>query len=89
MARVLAAGAEILELCVSVGGVITGEHGVGTEKQDFMGLLFGEDDLDAMKRLRAAFDPERVCNPGKIFPTTRFCAESNPKARGYDRVEFE
>jgi glycolate oxidase subunit GlcD len=89
MARVLAAGAEILELCVAAGGVITGEHGVGTEKQDFMGLLFGEDDLDAMKRLRAAFDPERVCNPGKIFPTTRFCAESNPKARGYDRVEFE
>jgi glycolate oxidase subunit GlcD len=84
--RVLAAGAEILELCVAAGGVITGEHGIGTEKRDFMGLLFGEDDLDAMRRLRASFDPEGCCNPGKLLPTPRFCAESNPKARGSDRV---
>jgi glycolate oxidase len=42
-----------------------------------------------MRRLRAAFDPDGVCNPGKIFPSTRFCAEANPKARGYDRVAFE
>jgi FAD/FMN-containing dehydrogenase len=87
--RVLAAGAEILELCVKAGGVITGEHGIGTEKREFMGLLFGDDDLDAMKRLRAAFDPDRVSNPGKVFPSTRFCAEADPKARGYDRVPFE
>jgi len=86
LARVLAAGKEILETCVAAGGVITGEHGVGTEKREFIGLVFGEADLDAMRRLRETFDPERVCNPGKIFPTTRFCAESNPKARGYDRV---
>ncbi len=86
LARVLAAGKEILETCVAAGGVITGEHGVGTEKQEFITLVFGEGDLDAMKRLRATFDPDRVCNPGKIFPTTRFCTESNPKARGYDRV---
>ena len=86
LARVLAAGSEILEICVAAGGVITGEHGVGTEKREFISLVFGEGDLDAMKRLRATFDPGRVCNPGKIFPTTRFCAESNPKARGYDRV---
>ena len=86
LARVLAAGKEILETCVAAGGVITGEHGVGTEKREFIGLVFGEADLDAMLRLRATFDPNRVCNPGKIFPTTRFCAESNPKARGYDRV---
>jgi FAD/FMN-containing dehydrogenase len=86
LARVMAAGAEILELCVSAGGVITGEHGIGSEKRDFMGLIFGEDDLDAMRRLRASFDPDGVCNPGKIFPTTRFCVESDPKARGYDRV---
>ncbi len=86
--RVLAAGAEILQTCVEAGGVITGEHGIGTEKRDFLGLLFGEEDLDAMRRLRAAFDPDGVCNPGKIFPTTRFCMESNPKARGYDRVPF-
>ncbi|MGH0031591.1 MAG: FAD-binding oxidoreductase [Myxococcota bacterium] len=89
LARVVAAGREILELCVRAGGVITGEHGIGTEKRDYMGLLFGEADLGAMRRLRAAFDPEQVCNPGKVFPTTRFCAESNPKARGYDEVPFE
>jgi glycolate oxidase subunit GlcD len=86
LARVLAAGAEILKLCVAAGGVITGEHGVGTEKREFISLVFGEADLEAMQRLRATFDPDRVCNPGKIFPTTRFCAESNPKARGYDRI---
>jgi len=89
LARVQAAGAEILRTCVEAGGVITGEHGVGSEKQDFMGLVFGEADLEAMRRLRGAFDPDLVCNPGKIFPTTRFCAEANPKARGYDRVPFE
>jgi len=88
MRRVLAAGEEILRTCVEAGGVISGEHGIGTEKQDFMGLLFGEADLDAMRRLRDAFDPGHVCNPGKIFPTTRFCVESDPKARGYERVEL-
>jgi glycolate oxidase subunit GlcD len=87
--RVEAAGAEILELCVRSGGVITGEHGIGTEKRDYMGLLFGEDDLDAMRRLRAAFDPEGACNPGKVLPTPHFCAEANPKARGYDAVPIE
>ncbi len=84
--RVLDAGARILEVCVAAGGVISGEHGIGSEKREFMPLLFGEDDLDAMRRLREAFDPDRVSNPGKIFPTTRFCMEANPKARGYDRV---
>ena len=86
MARVMAAGAEILEMCVGLGGVITGEHGIGVEKRDFLHLVFNDADLDAMRRLRAAFDPDLVCNPGKAFPTTRFCAESNPKARGYDEV---
>ena len=84
--RVMSAGAEILETCVAAGGVITGEHGVGSEKREFMELVFSQADLAAMARLRDCFDPDRVCNPGKIFPTTRFCAESNPKARGYDRV---
>jgi len=88
LARVLAAGVEILEACVAAGGVITGEHGIGSEKRDFMGLVFADADLDAMKRLRAGFDPDGVCNPEKIFPSTRFCAESNPKARGYERVPF-
>ncbi len=84
--RVIAAGEEILRTCVEAGGVITGEHGVGSEKRDYMRLLFSEEDLDAMIRLRASFDPDRVCNPGKIFPATRFCTESDPKARGYDKV---
>jgi glycolate oxidase subunit GlcD len=84
--RVLAAGEEILRTCVEAGGVISGEHGIGTEKRDFMPLLFGPDDLDAMARLREAFDPARRSNPGKVLPTPRFCVEANPKARGYDRV---
>ena len=86
--RVLAAGDEILRCCVAAGGVISGEHGVGSEKQEYLELVFSESDMDAMKRLRAVFDPDGVCNPGKIFPTTRSCAESNPKVRGYDRVPF-
>jgi glycolate oxidase subunit GlcD len=89
LGRVLKAGEEILRLCVEAGGVITGEHGIGREKRDYMGLLFDEEDLDAMRRLREAFDPEGVCNPGKILPTPRFCSEANPKARGYERVAFE
>ncbi len=86
LARVMAAGKEILEACVAVGGVITGEHGVGVEKRDYMYLVFGASDLEAMRRLRDTFNPDGVCNPGKIIPTTRFCVESNPKARGYDAV---
>jgi FAD/FMN-containing dehydrogenase len=84
--RVLAAGGEILRTCVEAGGVITGEHGIGSEKRDYMGLVFEAADLDAMRRLRDAFDPDGVCNPGKVLPTPRFCVESNPHARGYDRV---
>jgi glycolate oxidase subunit GlcD len=86
--RVVAAGEEILRVCVEAGGVISGEHGIGTEKRAYLPLVFSDADLGAMCRLRAAFDPDGVCNPGKIFPTTRFCMEANPKARGYDRVEF-
>jgi glycolate oxidase subunit GlcD len=86
--RVVAAGEEILRVCVEAGGVISGEHGIGTEKRAYLPLVFSEADLGAMCRLRAAFDPDGVCNPGKIFPTTRFCMEANPKARGYERVEF-
>jgi len=84
--HVLAAGREILETCVAAGGVISGEHGIGAEKREYLKLVFGDDDLEAMCRLRGAFDPDGVCNPGKVFPTTRFCVEANPKARGYDRV---
>ena len=89
LARVVKAGEEILETCVAAGGVITGEHGIGIEKRDYMKLVFRDEDLLPMLHLRAAFDPERLCNPGKVIPTTRFCVESNPKARGYDRVPLE
>jgi FAD/FMN-containing dehydrogenase len=89
LARVTRAGEEILEACVAVGGVISGEHGIGIEKRDYMHLVFGENDLEPMYRLRECFNPEGLCNPGKIIPTTRFCVESNPKMRGYDAVPIE
>jgi glycolate oxidase len=66
---------QILEACVEAGGSITGEHGVGTDKACSMPLMFGEDDLAAMQRLRAAFDPNGLANPGKLFPTPRLCGE--------------
>ena len=67
--RVLAAAGDILRLCAEAGGSITGEHGVGFEKRDFMRLIFNDGDLAAMARVRAAFGGERF-NPGKIFPST-------------------
>jgi glycolate oxidase len=73
---VQAAGAEILERCVSMGGSITGEHGVGLEKRNLMPLLFTDDDLDVMLSLHNAFNAEGVLNPGKLFPTTRMCRET-------------
>ena len=66
---------KILVACVEAGGTITGEHGVGTDKACSMPLLFGPDDLDAMARLRRAFDPNGIANPGKVFPTPRLCGE--------------
>lgn len=67
-ARVLRAGRAILEACVSLGGSLTGEHGIGVEKMDLLPLLFNQDDRALMRRVRLAFDPERRCNPHKIFP---------------------
>jgi glycolate oxidase len=66
---------KILEACVEAGGSITGEHGVGTDKACAMPLMFGESDLEAMRRLRSAFDPNELANPGKVFPTPRLCGE--------------
>ncbi len=66
---------KILEACVEAGGSITGEHGIGTDKACAMPLMFGESDLDAMRRLRSAFDPHELANPGKVFPTPRLCGE--------------
>ena len=68
-------GADILKLCVEVGGVLTGEHGVGVEKRDLMGTMFNEDDLNQQQRLKCAFDPQSLLNPGKVFPTLHRCAE--------------
>ncbi len=68
-------GADILKLCVAVGGVLTGEHGVGVEKRDLMGTMFSKADLDQQQRLKCAFDPDGYLNPGKVFPTLHRCAE--------------
>ena len=68
-------GAEILKLCVEVGGVLTGEHGVGVEKRDLMPVMFSEVDLAHQQRIKCAFDPELLLNPGKVFPVLHRCAE--------------
>ncbi|MCX8505206.1 MAG: FAD-binding protein [Alphaproteobacteria bacterium] len=68
-------GADILRLCVEVGGCLTGEHGVGVEKRDLMPLMFNETDLAQQMRLKCAFDPTGLLNPGKVFPQLARCAE--------------
>ncbi len=68
-------GAEILRLCVEVGGVLTGEHGVGVEKRDLMPSMFSEADLQQQQRLKCAFDERGLLNPGKVFPVLHRCAE--------------
>ena len=68
-------GGDILKLCVEVGGVLTGEHGVGIEKRDLMGEMFTEDDLKQQQRVKCAFDPTHQLNPGKVYPTLHRCAE--------------
>ncbi len=73
--RAEAFGAEILKLCVEVGGVLTGEHGVGVEKRDLMPVMFSDIELAQQQRLKCAFDGEGLLNPGKVFPTLHRCAE--------------
>jgi glycolate oxidase len=73
--RAEAFGADILKLCVEVGGVLTGEHGVGVEKRDLMRTIFDESDLAHQQRLKCAFDPDGLLNPGKVFPQLHRCAE--------------
>ena len=68
-------GADILRLCVEVGGVLTGEHGVGVEKRDLMPAMFSETDLMQQQRVKCAFDPDQLLNPGKVFPVLHRCAE--------------
>ncbi len=73
--RAEAFGADILRLCVEVGGVLTGEHGVGVEKRDLMPVMFSAIDLEHQQRVKCAFDPELLLNPGKVFPQLHRCAE--------------
>ena len=73
--RAEAFGADILRHCVALGGVLTGEHGVGIEKRDLMGEMFNEIDLKQQQRLKCAFDPQHLLNPGKVFPQLHRCAE--------------
>jgi glycolate oxidase len=85
--RTIAAGHDILEYCLSVGGSITGEHGVGMEKLDMMPSMFSACDIDVMTRLRNVFNPASTLNPQKMLPTTRSCRETfNP---GHPSVEPE
>jgi glycolate oxidase len=74
-ARAEALSGEIIHACVNAGGSITGEHGVGVDKRAYMPSMFGEADLDAFSRLRCAFDPLGLANPGKVMPTPRLCGE--------------
>jgi glycolate dehydrogenase FAD-linked subunit len=77
----------ILDVCVEAGGSITGEHGVGREKQCSMSYMFSDPDLDTMKRVRTAFDPFNLANPDKIFPTPRLCGERTRGAYAPHPVE--
>ena len=75
-------GGEILKLCVEVGGVLSGEHGIGVEKRDLMPCQLSDDDLDLQEELKRAFDPAAVLNPGKVYPTLRTCAEGRMHVPG-------
>jgi glycolate oxidase len=68
VARVEEAGEEMLRVCIDAGGTLSGEHGIGIEKNAFMPWIFGADDLDAMRRVKQVFDPRGLLNPGKVFP---------------------
>ncbi len=78
---------EILKVCVDAGGSITGEHGVGYDKKQFMSLMFSEEDLDTMHLIRCAFDSKGLCNPGKVFPTPRSCVEAGGKSYRTHSIE--
>ena len=86
--RAEAFGADILRLCVEVGGVLTGEHGVGIEKRDLMPAMFSEIDLNQQQRVKCAFDPAGRLNPGKVFPVLHRCAELGRMHVSGGRVKF-
>ena len=77
--RVMKASQEILELCVTLGGTLSGEHGIGVEKVQEMPFVFRECELQAMACLRDSFNPNNLCNPGKILPTPKTCGESGAR----------
>jgi glycolate oxidase len=79
--RVLRASHEILEECLRCGGSVTGEHGIGVEKLDFMPKMFSPEDLGMMLRLRQAFNPQNRCSPAKMFPTAGACIEPSKAGR--------
>ncbi|HEX2915521.1 MAG TPA: FAD-linked oxidase C-terminal domain-containing protein [Chloroflexia bacterium] len=81
MQKVMEAGEKILHLCVEVGGTISGEHGIGTEKQDYMTWIYSEDDLETMRKVKNIFNPDEVVNPWKVFPTRKSCGEISLKMR--------
>jgi glycolate oxidase len=84
--KALQIGGEILELCIEVGGVLSGEHGIGLEKKDYMPLMFNEADLAAMAKLKPAFATEDSLNPGKVFPTGAICGDVRQAAAAIARV---
>ncbi|HEY4007473.1 MAG TPA: FAD-linked oxidase C-terminal domain-containing protein [Pseudonocardia sp.] len=79
--------AQIAELCVELGGSLSGEHGIGTDKACSMPKMFSETDLEVMARVRGAFDPAGLCNPGKLLPTPRLCGERPGKFRPHPLEE--
>ena len=73
--KILEMGGDIMKVCVAAGGALSGEHGIGIEKKEFMDLVFNEDDLDVMMEVKTVFNPRGLLNPSKIFPTRRSCTE--------------
>jgi glycolate oxidase subunit GlcD len=73
--KIIDFGGDIMKVCVAVGGALSGEHGIGIEKKEFMDLVFSEDDLDTMMQVKKVFNPRGLLNPSKIFPTRRSCTE--------------
>jgi glycolate oxidase len=88
-ARVVEAGAQIMKVCAEVGGSISGEHGIGLEKSDFMPFIFSPADLAFMQKVKTAFNPTGLCNPGKVFPTKKSCVETGPVAYRPHAIEAQ
>jgi glycolate oxidase subunit GlcD len=73
--KILDMGGDIMKVCVDAGGALSGEHGIGIEKKEFMGLVFNDVDLDVMMQVKRVFNPKGFLNPSKVFPTRRSCTE--------------